>query len=560
MVKIDSAANLTVNNFIIQTVDLDQRTTLSINAGASTISDTANEFQTADGVGFAVDDVIRISFLDSSNPNNGTARITNVTAGTITIADHTGTLTTQAVGQAGNIHRIRKTFQFAEQDGLDFADGVSLSAIATRLYDLFDSGDLERFDPPIVETEPRAKVITFRNGWEPFNGPGHNNATLLAIRDGAIRILDGVTGAVSREYANVESAILLPAALRGTHRVSYWFSEDQGVGVDPLLSAAEQSVTTDQINQLILIRDVPNSIDRTTEDFELFLKMAVPGYTIDLRNLNEELNLTGLQPERYRTGLNIALDLKLADVNGAPLTPDATIASQAPYTTFTYLLLTPTEVRTVEPGLDATFAAEITRAGGTKEQIHEWLHWLARQNSSVRGSPDGTYLGAISAFLGEQITFQGYASGTPATENNDTVYIDENGAAVRTAQEASFTIAFRLGNALGAETAKFRVFLANSYNTDTAIIVQDKAGVDMASVPASTDTNLVDLTGDDERQFSISYSTFNQGGHTPNTPIPIAITLSSPRALVPSTDLFEIENNTTQRFVVNGVASSIVRF
>lgn len=551
MVKLESASQLTANNFLIETVDLDQRTTFSIDAGASTISDTAAEFETTDGVGFAVDDIIRISFLNANNPNNGTARITNVAAGTITIADHSGTLTTQAAGQPGNIHRIKKTFRFAEQDNLSFADGVALSAIASRLYDLFDTGGLERYDPPIVETEPRAKVITFRNGWEPFDGPGHNNATLLAIRDGAIRILDGVTGAVSREYANVESAFLLPEAQRGTHRVLFWFAETVGAG-DPVRTAAEQSVTTDQINQLILIRDVPNGIDRTTEDFELFLKMAVPGYTIDLRNLNQELNLTNLQPERYRTGLNISLDLKLADVNGTPLTPDATISSQAPYTNFRYFLQVPSVQRLIE-GVNYDFNATITRTGGTKEQIHEWLHWLARQStvidSTTGGTLIGTYAGPISAFLGEQITFQGYADGTPPNENNETVYIDDTGAARRTDQEASFTIDFRVGNSLGSETADFKVFLTQAYNTDNAPVVQDRLGVDMAGT----------ITGDETRAFSVGYTSFAQQGHTPGTPIPITITLSSPRALVPSSSAAEIQNNTTQIFVVNGVASSIVR-
>lgn len=545
MVKLDSASQLVATNFQIETVDLDQRTTLEITSATSIITDTAAEFLTADGVGFAVGDIVRISFLDASNTNNGTARITAVTANSITIADHSGTLTDQATGQPGNIHRIKKTFAFVEANGLNFVDGVSLGAIASKLYDLFDAGGLEKFDPPIQETEPRAKVITFRNGWEPAN-----IATLNAIRDGAIRILDGVTGQVVREYANVESGILLPGPLLGTHPVKYWFREATGIDTFDLTTPLD-SVTTDYINQLILIRDVPNAIDRTTEDFQLFLKMAVPGFTIDVRNLNEELGLTNLAPERYRTGLNIALDLKLADVNGNPLTPDTEIATQEPYISFSYTRNTPPLTRNIE-GVDYTFTPIINRAGGTKEQIHEWLHWLARQNTDIdsgAGTLLGVYSPAISSFLGEQITFQGYADGTPATENNDTVHVDDTGTARRTAQEASFTIDFRVDPFLDTETADFKVFLAQAYNTDGATVIRDKNDQPMEGT----------IAGNEAVAYSISFSTFDQQGHTPGNPIPIIITLSSPNRLVPDSSSAEVQNNTTQIFVVNGSASSIVR-
>lgn len=539
MPKIESAAGLTANNFIVRTVDLDTRNTISVNAGTSTISDSQNQFLSADGGAFAVGDEIRISYIDTSNPNAGTARITAVTAGTITIENHSGTLTTEPAGADVNIVRIRKTFELvAGQDGLDAIDGAALAAIVRKLYDLFYSGGLERFDTAIDETFPLALVSTFINGWEP-----HNQATLDMIRDGAIQINDGITGDLKRSYMLVQ-ANPLP---QPTHRIFYWWDHITE-GLQPTIDA----VTPQFMNQLVLIydRDLPNSDFRTST---LFLKLAEPGYLPVLVNLNEATNTLEWYANIFPSGIQTSIDPQLADATGTPFVTDTTIDTQEPYTSITFTQQVPNVNRTIE-GVPYPFDAIIERSGATKQQVHQKLNRQIRHRDATDidagpGFLRGEYSGPLSAFIGNQITFlRGYADNTPASEANDTVYTDANGIERRTDVIAALTINYNTpGNITLPQPADLKVFLSAQTNTDTAQPINDASGVPMIHT----------FTTSGSVSFSVRFASFNQFGHPAGTPIPIRYTISADAAIIPFARNEIVENNVVQAFPADLLATTV---
>lgn len=528
MAKIINQSGLTANNLIFHIVELDQRSTISVTASTSTIADSAAEFVSA---GFAVGDRIYIRFASASNPNNGYATIATITAGAITVTGHTGTLTDQAAGSLCSIQRLKKTFEFVAVDGLDLVDGVSNLALASELQTRWDTGNFDKYDFPYTELRPDAEALTFVDGWEP-----HNLATVNAIRDGAIIIRNGETGALTREYMNVNSANFL----NFTGQAYYWQEPDGDI---------TDFVTQGYVNQLILIQDVPNGVDFRNY---FVAKLAEPGRTVVYYNLTlEQEDIEILTAKKYGLILRDQLDLVLADASGNVRVDDNTIATQAPYTSITYTLFATPQSRSIE-GTPYNFDAIVSRTGATKEQVHTKLNWLIRQKALDIDSGSGTLLGghspAISTFLGSEITFQGFADGTPANERNDTIFIDNTGVGRRFDRTAAFAIDFIVEPML-TTTAKFNVYLASVFNTDGSTPLLDGDG------NAATGT----LTTDETRSYTIRYSTFNQFGHTPGTPIPIVVTLSAPGELRPATYDFTINDNTTQVFQVRGVETTAYR-
>lgn len=529
MPKISNQSGLTTNNLKINTVELSQRTTISVTASSSTISDSANQFVSA---GFAVGDRIIIRFADPSNLNNGYATIQTVAAGAITVTSPTGTLTNQAAGSACTIQRLKKTIQFVATDGLSFVDGVSLIALASKLQVLWDSGDYDSYPFPYTERRPDAETLEFVDGWE-----FHDTNTLNAIRDGAIVIRNGETGAVAREYMNVNS----PAFYNGTGQARYWQSANGTI---------TNFVTQGYVNQLILIRDVPNSIDRRSY---FIAKLAEPGRTVVFYDIFIEQPDTGqLAAKKYTLFLSDQLDLVLSNPDGSVKVSDATIAGTAPYNTITYTRHSPTVARGIE-GTNYNFNAIIARTGATKEQVHAKLNWLIRQQAIDIDSGSGTLLGghspAISTFVGTtDVSYRAYTDGLPENEKNDSTFIDAAGVARKFNRVAAFTLQFLVQPALQT-TADYVMFLASVFNTVGATPVLSSTGTPIAGT----------ISADGSISWSVGYENFSQSGHPPNTPIPVVVTLSAPGELLPQDYAFTINNNTTQTFQIRGIETTAYR-
>ena len=224
MPKITNQAGLTSNNLVLHTVELAQRSTISITAGTATIADSAAEFISA---GFQVGDRINIRFASPTNPNNGFATIDTLLAGSITVTDATGTLTDQAAGLPCVISRLKKTFEFVEVDELNFQDGVEGAALASELQTLWNNGSFDTYPFPYNELRPDAETLVFIEGWE-----HHNENTLNAIRDTAIRILDGETGSLAREFMNVQTAAPF---VGGTGVARFWQQDPSTTPATPIV-------------------------------------------------------------------------------------------------------------------------------------------------------------------------------------------------------------------------------------------------------------------------------------------------------------------------------------
>lgn len=534
MAKITNQSGLTANNLLLNTVELAQRTTISVNATAGTIGDTAGEFVTA---GFAIGDRIIIRFANPTNPNNGYATIDAVTATSITVSDLTGTLTTQSAGQACSIQRLKKTIQFVEADGLDFIDGVSTTALASELQTLWDTGGYDVYPFPYDEGRPAAETLRFVEGWEL-----HNQSTVNAIRDGAIEIYDGETGLLKQQYMNVTS----PGFFNGTGRAYYW---QQDPAINPSATITD-FVTQGYVNQLVLIRDVPNSIDRRTF---FTAKVAEPGRTVSIYDLTTEQSIAELDAKPYFLVLVDQLDLVLADASGVPRVSDATIAGSAPYTSITYSRFSPVVTRSIE-GTNYNFNAIIERLGATKEQVHAKLNWLIRQKNTDIDSGSGTLLGghspAISSFTGSVVTYQGFADDTPANERNETVFIDAAGTERRFDIIAAFAFAFFLPAGFSG-SATYKVYQESVFGTDDAPVMDDQNGDPITGT----------ITGNTTVSWAIKYSTFNQNGHPPGTDIPIYLSLSGgANGIKPDVfGVFTVQNNTTQSFRIEPTATTAYR-
>ncbi|MEO1208593.1 MAG: hypothetical protein AAFX78_03540 [Cyanobacteria bacterium J06638_20] len=523
MTKVTNQSGLTTNNLILHTVELSQRTTVGVTASSSTIADSANEFVTA---GFEVGDRVIIRFASPTNPNNGYATIDTVAAGTITVSNHTGTLTDQSAGEACAISRLKKTFQFVEADGLDFEDGVAGLALTSELQQLWDDGTYDVYPFPFEELRPDAETIVFVEGWEP-----HDQNTYDAIRDTAVRILDGETGALSRDYMNVKSA-----AFVGGTGIAYYWQEDPDSNPSATIT---DFVTNGYVNQLVLIRDVGNSIDRRTF---FTCKIAEAGRTVVVYDLVTAENTAALTAKPYNLLLGDAIDPKLADAGGTPLVNDTAIASNTPYTNITYTRHDPDVQRSIE-GTNYNFDAIIARTGATAQQVHQKLNWLVRQKSTDIDSGSGTLLGghspALSTFIGESVTYQGFTDGLPDGEKNTSTFIDSSGTGRAFEVVAAFAFEFVVPtNFTGS--APFKAFQQSVFGVANAPVMDDGDGSDVAGT----------VTGNQTADFSIKYNSFNQNGHPAGTDIPILVSVGGgdtntlPRVYGP----FSVGNNVTQSF------------
>jgi hypothetical protein len=523
MTKITNQVGLTANNLILHTVGLSQRTTVSVTASSSTIADSADEFVSE---GFAVGDRIIIRFANPSNPNNGFATIDTIAAGSITVSSHTGTLTDQSAGEACAISRLKKTFQLVEADSLDFEDGVAILALTSELQKLWDDGTFDTYPFPFEELRPDAETVVFTEGWEP-----HDADTINAIRDGAIRILNGETGALSRDYMNVKSA-----AFVGGTGVGYYWQEDPDSNPSATIT---DFVTNGYVNQLVLIRDVGNSIDRRTF---FTCKVAEAGRTVVVYDLVTGENTAELVAKPYNLLLQDQIDPKLADGSGTPLVTDNTIENNTPYTNITYTRHDPDVQRDIE-GTDYDFDAIIARGGATAQQVHQKLNWLVRQKSTDIDAGAGTLLGgfspSISTFIGDNVTYQGFTDGLPEAEKNTSTFIDSGGTARDFEVVASFAFQFFVPtNFTGS--APYKVFQESVFGIANAPVMDDGAGDDVAG----------SITGAQTDDYSIQFNTFNQNGHPAGNPIPVLVSVGGgdtntlPRVYGP----FEIGNNVTQSF------------
>ena len=215
----------------------------------------------------------------------------------------------------------------------------------------------------------------------------------------------------------------------------------------------------------------------------------------------------------YRFPLSNSTDLKVA-------TPDATIASTAPWNQVTVQYFTTDQNRNID-GTSAPFRIIVTDASGnaTTQQIYEKLQYLLRQNSDIdtgAGSVIGATADSLGSFLGDL-----YVGATSvAIDNlnanfyNSVEQYDKNGVKRLYPFVAAGTINF--GSNAGPGDFKYWMFFddtpSGDFGTDAAIVVNDKDGNPIQGTYSGAAVN-----------FSFAYDTNNQGGRTPATNAPVKV-------------------------------------
>ena len=111
-----------------------------------------------------VNDIIKLNHTTNALNEGVTAQITAVSAHSITATILTGTGATEAAASDISITAFKKTYQFLAAGGLSFVDGVQGIILASKLVDLWDSSDLDKYDRVFASIEPRAKSIASING------------------------------------------------------------------------------------------------------------------------------------------------------------------------------------------------------------------------------------------------------------------------------------------------------------------------------------------------------------------------------------------------------------
>lgn len=201
----------------------------------------------ADGVinrAIAVGDVLTYSHSSIAGNEGLTFTVTAVTATVITVDELTGTPTAETAGADINIVAFKKTYQFVEAGALSFVDGVQGIVLASKLVDMWDTLNLDKYDRPFTSIEPRAKSLASLNGWET-----HDQDTTDAIRDTAMEVRDSATTAARQIYFLLRSGNLNGVG----DQFNYWPSSDAAI------TAPTAAVMTGYVNQMVLAYDAAGS-------------------------------------------------------------------------------------------------------------------------------------------------------------------------------------------------------------------------------------------------------------------------------------------------------------
>ena len=268
-------------------------------------------------------------------------------------------------------------------------------------------------------------------------------------------------------------------------------------------------------------------------------------------DLITEGNNAVLTAKPYSLLLGDQIDIKLADNAGTPLVDDNTIDTQEPYTNITWSRFTTDQARDID-GSNFNFREIIARTGATAQQVHQKLNRLVRDWENNIDSGVGTLRGgfspALSSFLGETITYQGFTDGLPNAEKNTSIFIDGGGNARSFLRVGAFSLDYRAPANFTGST-NFKVVQQSVFGIQNAPALQDADGNDATGTIQDSEFSNGSLVKD----FSVAYETFDQNGHPPNTDIPILVSVGGgatntrPGTFGP----FIIRNNTTQSFVIN---------
>jgi hypothetical protein len=510
MAKITTKAGLTLGtNLKFHIADKSGTDIAIAKSGATlTITTTAANFtgssETAGVVNraIAIGDVIKLSNTGNASNEGLTATVSAVSATSITATIVSGTGATETAGADINIVAIKKTYQFLAAGGLSFIDGVQGIILASKMVDLWDTSDLDKYDPAFTSIEPRAKSIASINGWEP-----HDISTTNAVRDTALEIRPSKTAAATKIYALLRSTSNAHAP---TDQITYWY------GGDAELTAPNDFVMTGYANQLVLLYDY-NSGTPIDKRGTWYTRLAIEGKTIIMEQ--HALNYAEIIPISAAN----AIDPKL-------IVADATIAAGGIFANITYNLDVDGIYSGNVDGSNYNFAGYVDGDLQTNEAVHQKINYLWRQPTNVNSDGTGaTKRGdkqwPLTVFSGDAFTVKAYLLDYKASQRNNLTLVDSGGN--NRAWPAIYTLTPTAPSLAVGGT--FSLIHEDTFGTATPVYLKNEAGTDQKDITIAASQDIV-----------VAYSTYNNGGHPPNTPIPLRLTWNRPGFIEPENTAFTL--------------------
>ncbi|MDB4575335.1 hypothetical protein N9112_00065 [bacterium] len=451
--------------------------------------------------GIEIGDEITLSHMGTAANEGIIGTVTGVTSLVVT-ADKTSahTMVDEASGSDINIIATKKTYQFTEVGALSFVDGVQGIVLASKLVDMWDSLDLDKYDRPFTSIEPRAKSVASINGWEP-----HDQDTIDAIRDTALEIRATLTATASKIYALWRSGTSHDSG----DQFKFWPSSDAE------LTAPTNAVMTGYMNQLFLIYDVAGADNRFSNGVTWFTRCAEPLKTIVM----EEHNVDYAEIMPVSAANSIDPKLTVSDASGAP------------YSDVTFTNDTAAYSGDVD-GANYDFDYLLDGSDETNEVVHNRINWMLRQTTDINAGDGGTMRGdkqwPITSFTGDIFTVQGYLLNYKASQRNNLRVVD-TGPVIRSwPQSMTLTITAPTIVQGGAMS----IYHANTYGTNDAVLFQNEGAVEQKDVAIASSVSIV-----------MAYSTYAVDGHTGGNALDVKIAYNKPGSVEPDVIDATLEGN-----------------
>ena len=440
-------------------------------------------------------DVLTYSHSSIAGNEGITFTVTGVTATDITVDELTGTPTAETAGADINVVAFKKTYQFTEVGDMSFVDGCQGIVLASKLVDMWDTLDLDKYDRPFTSIEPRAKSLASLNGWEP-----HDQSTTDAIRDTAMEVRDSATASARQIYFLLRSGSTNGAG----DQMTYWPSSDAAI------TAPSNAVMTGYINQMVLAYDAAGSDNRASNGVTWFTRCAEVGKTIIMEE--HSLDYAEIVPVSAAN----AVDPKLVATDG-------TIGAGGSYANIDITDATADYSGDVD-GSFYNFDILLEGDNQTNQTVHEKINYLLRQPTDVNQSGDEVLRGdkqwPITTFSGEVFTVQGYLLNYSAAQRNDlrvvdTIPVTRQWPSIMTLSVAAPSL---------AAGGKFSIWHSNTFGTNAAVLFEDEGSVQQQDITITSPAT-VDIV--------MAYSTYAVDGHTGGNPLDITISYNRPGFIEP---------------------------
>ncbi|NQZ53195.1 MAG: hypothetical protein HRT93_02965 [Piscirickettsiaceae bacterium] len=442
-----------------------------------------------------VGDVITFSHSSIAGNEGITFTVTGVTATVITVDELVGTPTAESAGSDINIVAFKKTYQFVEAGAMSFVDGCQGIVLASKLVDMWDTLDLDKYDRPFTSIEPRAKSLASLSGWEP-----HDTDTLNGVRDTALEIRDDATSAARQIYALWRSGSLNA----GTDQFNFWPSSDSE------LTAPTAAVMQGYVNQLFLIYDANGADNRQSNGVAWFTRCAEEGKTIVMEQHN--VDYAEIMPVSAANGI----DPKL-------VASDATVGAGGIYALVLYNSDIDGVYEGAVDGPTYNFDGYVEGNGQSNQTVHEKINYLLRQAVNINNDGAGATMRGdkqwpLTAFSGDVFTLQTYLLNYDASQRNDLRVVDN----IPTTRQWPSAMTLTISAPTLVVGGTLTIYHADSFGTAGAIIFQNESAANQQDIAITSTVSVV-----------MAFSTYAVDGHTPGQALAVKIAYNRPGFVEP---------------------------